>query len=170
MDACSPHAVVPFNAALSNGKCAFPDKIIDKHPDFVAIAAGNTYGTGANRQYVGRYQQDAASLDRFVFIEIDYDLTLERKLVLEECIRHGGSESEKDRAKKFMLKVRSLRNTIKELQINHIISPRATMMGAKLIGSYRNDITNETLMDTLVWKGISDDYKNLIKENNNASF
>ena len=65
MDSSMPAALLAFNAALANGHADFPDGIIKRHPDFRAIAACNTFGGGANRQYVGRMQLDAASLDRF---------------------------------------------------------------------------------------------------------
>lgn len=36
-----------------------------KHENFVAYATGNTWGTGATKEYAGRSRLDAASLDRF---------------------------------------------------------------------------------------------------------
>lgn len=164
LDACSPHAVTPFNAALSNKQCAFPDKIIDMHEDFVAIAAGNTYGTGASRQYVGRYQQDAASLDRFVFIEVPYNTSLETTLVLSECTKFGGGNAEREASLKFLQYAHSIREVIKELELNHIVSPRATMMAARLYGAYGVNQDKKNLADTLIWKGISQDQKDLIQE------
>jgi len=62
------------NRALANGHLATPKGRVARHPDTVIIATANTYGTGANRQYVGRNQLDAATLDRFAggMIEADY--------------------------------------------------------------------------------------------------
>lgn len=68
VDASLPGALLAFNAALANGYCDFPDGMVKRHRDFHCIAAANTYGLGADRQYVGRNQLDAASLDRFVFM------------------------------------------------------------------------------------------------------
>lgn len=47
------------------------------HPDFRVVAAGNTIGQGASIEYVGRTQLDAASLDRFAVVDVDYDRTIE---------------------------------------------------------------------------------------------
>lgn len=163
MDACSPHAVTPFNAALSNGQCAFPDKIVDRHENFIAIAAGNTYGTGANRQYVGRYQQDAASLDRFVFIEIDYDPVMEVNLVRVECQKYGGTPADLDHAMKYLTYVRKIRKAIRELEFNHIVSPRASMMGARLIAAH-DEINKSQMIESLIWKGIDEGQRRLIED------
>jgi hypothetical protein len=40
---------------------------------FVCIAAANTFGTGADRQYVGRNQLDESTLDRFRIGQIELD-------------------------------------------------------------------------------------------------
>ena len=50
-----------------------------RHPETILIAAANTIGRGADAQYVGRNQLDAATLDRFILamIRVDYDPALE---------------------------------------------------------------------------------------------
>ena len=55
--------------------------MVKRHPKFICIGAGNTYGTGPDRVYVGRQELDGASLDRFDFLEWAYDETLERFIV-----------------------------------------------------------------------------------------
>lgn len=75
-----------INAAIDNGEMSLPNRpdnpVAKRHPDFVLIVAANTHGTGADRQYVGRNQLDAAFLDRFSagMIEMDYDEDLEAAL------------------------------------------------------------------------------------------
>jgi cobaltochelatase CobS len=73
IDAANPAVLVVVNALLANGSCAFPDAVVKKHPDFVLVAGANTIGQGADRQYVGRSQIDAATLDRFANLVWDYD-------------------------------------------------------------------------------------------------
>ena len=48
-----------------------------RHPDFICIAAANTWGLGATNDYVGILKLDAAFLDRFVQIFWDVDEGLE---------------------------------------------------------------------------------------------
>ena len=50
---------------------------VQAHPDFRVIAAGNTFGLGANYEYVGRNQLDMASLDRFAVVRVGYDRNIE---------------------------------------------------------------------------------------------
>ena len=77
LDASVPETLVLLNNALANGYFDFPVGRTQAHPDFHAIAAGNTYGTGADSTYTGRYTLDAASMDRFALISIDYDRRIE---------------------------------------------------------------------------------------------
>lgn len=80
IDNGNPNILAVLNSALANGYCAFPDGMIKRNSEFICIAAANTFGTGATRQYVGRNQLDAATLNRFIPIEIGYDEKLEVEL------------------------------------------------------------------------------------------
>jgi cobaltochelatase CobS len=116
MDASSPAAIVALNAALANGFCPFPDGTIARHANFYCIGAGNTALTGATRQYVGRSQMDAASIDRFAFIEFPYDETLELELASNPAwCRH----------------IQAIRAAVAKRGLNHLVSPRATYDGCK---------------------------------------
>ena len=79
MDASVPEVLVILNSAIANRYFDFPAPIgrVDAHPDFRVISAGNTFGLGADMQYVGRNQLDMASLDRFAVVSIDYDNDIE---------------------------------------------------------------------------------------------
>jgi len=79
MDASIPEVLIILNAAIANRYFDFPAPIgkVDANPNFRVIAAGNTTGHGADTSYVGRNTLDAASLDRFAMIEIDYDEQIE---------------------------------------------------------------------------------------------
>jgi MoxR-like ATPase len=117
-DAGNENVVLALNSALANGLCEFPDKQIERHKDFRCLASANTYGTGATLQFVGRNKLDGATLDRFVVIEHDYDSKLEFAL----C----GND-------KWAERVLSIRKSIDKLGIRHIVSPRASINGAKLL-------------------------------------
>ena len=77
MDASTPEVLVILNAAIANRYFDFPVGRVEAHPDFRIVAAGNTYGTGADIEYTGRFQLDASSLDRFAIIEVSYDKDIE---------------------------------------------------------------------------------------------
>lgn len=80
MDASIPEVLIILNSALANGYFDFPCGKFEAHPDFRVISAGNTFGTGADIEYTGRFQLDGASLDRFAVIEIDYSPAIENAL------------------------------------------------------------------------------------------
>lgn len=90
IDASVPEALIILNSAIANGYFDFPAPIgkIMAHKDFRVISAGNTIGTGADIEYTGRFQLDAASLDRFALIEIGYSPEIEHAVTngnLELC-------------------------------------------------------------------------------------
>lgn len=82
MDASIPEVLVILNAAIANRYFDFPAPIgyVEAHPDFRVVASGNTVGTGADYQYVGRNQLDAASLDRFAIVKVDYSEAIENNV------------------------------------------------------------------------------------------
>lgn len=80
MDASVPDVLIALNAAISNRYFDFPTGRVEAHKDFRIVAAGNTYGTGADIEYTGRYQLDAATLNRFVQKKIDYSPAIEKAL------------------------------------------------------------------------------------------
>ena len=80
-DGCSPEVAIALNGALANKYIDFGvDGFVYAHKDFHCIAAGNTTGRGANELYNGRFQLDAATLNRFVTEKIDYDEAIEISL------------------------------------------------------------------------------------------
>ena len=80
MDASVPEVLVMLNAAIANRYFDFPTGRVEAHENFRLIAAGNTFGTGADIEYTGRYQLDAASLDRFALVEIYYSPAIENAI------------------------------------------------------------------------------------------
>jgi cobaltochelatase CobS len=93
IDAADNNLLLSLNTLLANRKLYIPHRLegqsIEVHPDFRCIAAANTWGTGADSQYVGRTQLDAATLARFVKVEVDYDPLLEQSLFTQEICTIG---------------------------------------------------------------------------------
>jgi MoxR-like ATPase len=137
IDNGNANVLAVLNSALANGHCAFPDGMISRHPDFRLIATANTYGNGGSTQYVGRCQLDGATLDRFAFIDWQYDEELEREI--------AGNDAWCDR-------VFALRRAAAALGSRLIISPRATFEGAKLLAA---GMAREKVEKLKIWKGTS---------------
>lgn len=147
IDGSLPQAILAFNAALSNDFMDFPDKKVKRHNDFYCIAAANTFGSGADRQYVGRNQLDAASLDRFIFFEWEVDEDLEREI------------ANNDSWVNFIQKVRK---AVAKLSLRVLVSPRASFKGAKLLeaGINQNEVEKNVL-----WNGLDEATVKLILNN-----
>lgn len=73
-DRSSPDSCTAINDALANGRVDIPGiGMVDLHPNFYCVAAGNTCGFGGSSKYTAAQQQDYASLTRFLSkISIDY--------------------------------------------------------------------------------------------------
>jgi len=111
IDASTPEVLVILNAAIANKYFDFPTGKVTAHENFRVVAAGNTFGTGADIEYSGRYQLDAASLDRFAIVEINYSEAI------EEAIVEGNKE--------LVQFVRDFRKAVSTAQIKFIVSYRA---------------------------------------------
>ncbi len=144
IDASMSDALLAFNAALANGHMDFPDGTIARHKDFYCVAAANTFGKGADRIYVGRNSLDAASLNRFAMINIDYDEKLERELAANDH---------------WTAKVQRIRKNVAEHKIKHVVSPRASIEGAKWLAA---GIPETEVLEELVYQGMDIDSKRKI--------
>jgi hypothetical protein len=162
MDASLAPALVAFNALLENGYYDFCGETVERHKDFVAIAGANTIGHGGTIQYSGRTPLDRATLDRFAFVNFQYDNMLEALISGTECIgkpikltyryKWTGKESDKvEDCQAYCDKVTAYRDAANALSIQHIISPRASKNGVDMLRrGWRMAYTEEVF----VWRGL----------------
>ena len=143
MDASIPEALIVMNAAIANRYFDFPNGRVNAHENFRVVAAANTVGTGASSEYVGRNQLDAATLDRFVQIEFNYDPQIESKLACNTDLYD------------FVI---GLRNNITKNDVRYIVSMRATINASKL-----DDLldTND-IIDNVILKGMANEDRRLL--------
>ena len=147
IDNANPSVLVAINAALANGYGNFPDARVKKHADFVCIAGANTFGSGANRMYVGRNQIDAATLDRFKFIDFGYDEDAEFDWA-------GQDQTE------WVRFVQRVRRAATERQLRVIVSPRASINGAIEL---RDGEDWNTVADEWIWNKMSPEDSSMLK-------
>jgi len=85
IDRADSNTLTCAHAPLSNGhwfvQARFKAPLVDRGENVGFIATANTWGSGADRMYVGANQLDAATLNRWnTQIEIDYNCKLEEQL------------------------------------------------------------------------------------------
>jgi cobaltochelatase CobS len=123
IDGSDSNTLLFLNQALANGSFFLPIRkdasIVKRHPDFVCIAAANTFGTGSNQTYAGRERLDESTLDRFRAgtIVLDYDQTFERKVVAPDLLAWGWA----------------IRKRITEARLNRVMSTRFLLDATKLL-------------------------------------
>lgn len=95
LDASDPNVLVFINQALANEQITVPQRfekpLFKKHKDFIAVAAANTFGHGADEMYHGRNSLDAATLDRFKMgtVKMNYSPTVEQRIIDQEVLDWG---------------------------------------------------------------------------------
>lgn len=147
IDASSPEVLVILNAAIANKYFDFPTGRVCAHENFRVVAAGNTFGTGADVEYTGRFQLDASSLDRFAIVEVSYDEEIERAI-------SGGDDI-------LIEFVSLLRDAIKKSGLKFIVSYRAIERLRKLKGVLD---TKEAIQISII-QGMSNDDVKMIARN-----
>lgn len=140
LDNGHPGLLAELNQALALGVCAFADGMVAAHPDFRLVATGNTHGTGGDRHYVGRQALDAATLDRFVTIDVPVDEQLEERIAM------ALAPSKKRLVRQLLTEVRRLRALAADKRLPVMFSPRISIDGARLLAA------GATLDQVLSWR------------------
>ena len=123
VDAADPNTLLFINQALANGSFYLPQRKgktkVERHPEFVCIAAANTFGTGSNMVYAGRERLDESTLDRFRAgtVLLDYDTKFERAAVDPEVLAWGWA----------------VRKRIGEARLSRVMSTRFLLDATKLV-------------------------------------
>jgi MoxR-like ATPase len=132
IDAADPNVLLVINAALANGSLHIPQRHEAPHvkrgKNVAIIAAANTFGTGADTMYAGRNQLDAATLDRFYVVRMDYDVSLEAELIGESqpAIRRWEPTKHTDGSGLTILAawIRALREAVAAHRLRRVVSTR----------------------------------------------
>lgn len=141
IDGSIPETLIMLNGAIANRYFDFPSYgKVSAHPDFRVIAAANTYGTGATYQYVGRYQLDGASLNRFAVVGVGYSPAIEKKVCPDNELRD------------FVV---DFRKSCDEGGINHIVSYRELGRLYKMIKQY--GLNDKEALETCLIKNLQRD-------------
>lgn len=137
IDGSMPDALLALQGALSSEYASFPDGLVKRHKDCIILAGANTTGLGGGVEYVGAMKQNAAFLNRWVFINWDHDDALEDALCAD---------------KKWVRRVRQIRNGVKNEGIRtHLVTMRQSMYGEALLraGIDWEEVERMTLRTTL---------------------
>lgn len=146
-DASTPEVGVVINTALAQRYFPFPNGAVKAHPNFKCIAAGNTFGKGADIEYTGRFQLDASTMDRFKTVVIDYSPAIEKHIV------KGDTE--------LLEFTYSLRKAVKYQEMKLIVSYRF-LNGVKEL----EDVFElPEILDMSLLKGMANDDVNMLVRN-----
>lgn len=153
IDAGNAGVLTVLNAALAGDVMATPAGMVQRSPRFLTVAGANTYGQGASRQYVGRNQLDAATLDRFAVLDWPVDEGLEAALVGLPApapaldLGRGGLMD----AAGWLARVRTVRAAVEKQQVRAVVSPRATVAGCALLAAGVGRYWTEEMV---LWRGM----------------
>jgi len=157
VDNGNPNTTLVANG-LADREMAFPCGMKEAHKDFCLVTTANTTGGGATLEYCGRNRLDAAMLNRFEFIEWDYDTTLEKQIALDKAAEHN-PEFDKPKVELLISDIISLRESLKELKIPHIISPRNTLQSVAAMVTGQSPAV---ILNSIILKGLTIEVKKKI--------
>lgn len=162
IDAGNAGVLTVLNAALAGDVMATPVGMVSRSPRFLTVAGANTYGQGASRQYVGRNQLDAATLDRFAVLDWPIDEGLEAVMIglpapapVLDMDRGGVINSAA-----WLTRVRSVRASIEKEQVRAIVSPRATVAGEAL---FKVGVGRYWVEEMVLWRGMPADARTRVE-------
>lgn len=124
MTALDPSVAQILNSALANDEIETTTGLVKRHPECIIIATSNTFGNGADRQYVANNQLDTSTIDRFIggIIEVNYS-----------------EEFESQYDKEVVAYINWLRHKIKEQHLRRVCSTRMIQNISKLKTSGYSD-------------------------------
>lgn len=163
MDRADGAILTTFNTPLANGSMSTPAGIIPRNPDFRCIAGANTAGTGASNLYTAAMELDASTLDRFFFLAFPYDESMEARAAgvagpaQKECKLGAGVVIS---AERWYAGVLGARAKCESLNMRHTVSPRASIMGAKLC---RAGLGLDWLIPGLITRGLPEDEARILE-------
>ena len=163
MDRADGAILTTFNTPLANGSMSTPAGIIPRNPDFRCIAGANTAGTGASNLYTAAMELDASTLDRFFFLAFPYDEAMEARAAgvagpaQKECKLGAGVVIS---AERWHAGVLAARAKCESLNMRHTVSPRASIMGAKLC---RSGLGLDWLIPGLITRGLPEDEARILE-------
>lgn len=144
VDAANAGVMTVANGILANKYVGFPCGMVERHPNTRFIVAANTFGKGADHIYVGRNQLDAATLDRFVWINWDYDWDLTKHIAQND---------------EWTTHIERLYICASEMKLRVVIGPRKAIYGAKLLAAGWD---RERVEHKVLWASIDTDDKSKI--------
>jgi MoxR-like ATPase len=117
MTALDPAVGQVLNAALANDELETTTGTVFRHPECIIVATSNTFGNGADRQYVANNQLDASTIDRFAggMLYVDYSAKYESRFD-SDVVNY----------------VKEVRKIIKLNQLRRVASTRMIIAGEKL--------------------------------------
>lgn len=158
IDTGDPGIIACLNALLANGHYLFPNgETVERHEKFRVIAGANSKGMGATAGYVARNRLDAATLDRFAVIELEYDTALEMAVATGQPItgrKDWNASTDKIDTSRLEQWVRWVQKVRAAVGTSVLVSPRASILGCRALQA---GINPEEAANALVFKTCTKD-------------
>jgi hypothetical protein len=162
MDRGSAASLTYLNMAVAGDFLPVGPVMVPRHPDFRLVACGNTYGTGASRQYVGASQLDAATLDRFAVVDWPLDEGLETHMCGLPApagtfdLAEGGMMD--DAA--WVARARAVRRAIEAQNVRAIVGSRSIKSGLALFAA---GVGRRWVEEACLWRGMASDARDRVE-------
>jgi len=157
LDKLHPGIAAGMNGLLAQMRVTLPTgESFPLHDKFFVVAGANTFGTGATAEYVGSTQLDAATLNRFARIPVDYDVEYE---TARACAVLGTTNGAK-----WMAQITQMRDNRDSHKIQAVISTRDVVGVATMVAG---GIKAEDALEWCLLAGLNPDQRNRLTANTN---
>lgn len=147
-DNCSGNLSTVLNTGLANFVWDFPHEQVREHETCIILIATNTNMRGNDFLYPERETHGAATISRFVYIHLPYD----EKAELEWSLAYAKHPDMALTITKWVQSVQACRKLATDKRLRVVISPRASVYGAKLIAT-GFPFTSDELFESLIAQG-----------------
>lgn len=152
IDNASGALLTSIDTALSQGFYTFPKGMVKRHENARLVVTGNTTGLGGDIRFPDRQVLDGAFRNRFQFLDWTLDEPLELAIIMS---------IDKDMGLHWLEWVRTVRDYCSANIPEHIVGPRTSIQGAKLMTS---TLSLDLIVNATMWKGLDKDNVQMIIE------
>lgn len=156
IDRYDAKASTALNSALANGEITLDNgEVIKRHPDFVCVASGNTFGMGGSSDFTAAEKMDLSTISRFP-VRLDWYVHEETERAICEAFADNAAI-----ALAWLEEVRAVRKAMTRLGLPYLADQRCVEAGANLLaaGMDPQDVRSITYLASL-----DDDQRRAIAE------
>ena len=133
LDECDRYdakASTALNSALANGEITLDNgEVIKRHPDFICVASGNTFGFGGSADFTAAEKMDLSTISRFP-VRLDWHIHAETENLIAKAFAADAAI-----AAAWLAECRAVREAMDRQGLPYLADQRCVEAGANLLAA-----------------------------------